>query len=361
MSLGRKKGWIGIDLGPRTLTVAQAERVGSGARVAASAVVHDPAADGESLAPDAAPHPWQAQDILAALSLDPGFSGRTVACLLPMHVTDLSVLTVPPAREAERRAMIAHELSAAFPNDRHQREFDFWEAAAAVTPDGAAKGNVNVLSVSRRVARRAVRSLSDAGLHCEVMDGLPFALARAVDMARGPDQRGPTGAVDWGCASGTFCVVSEGRPQFTRHLRTCGFGRVVDRVRQALSLSESETRQVLVDYGLPGPECPEGMHREIQGAIREVTAPLLSELAEELRRTLAYVRMKYAALVPERLCLFGEGATVKHVAAAVSERIGLPAEVWRVPSSQSEGRGVSRELTPLLGTTVALSALAWAL
>jgi len=356
-----RKGWIGVDLGPRTLALAQAERAASGVRIAASAVVRDP--DASAGAPDAGPgqSPWDAHDVRAALSLHPGFSGRRVACVLPMQATDLSVLTLPPGKDAERRAMIAQELSSAFAGDRQQREFDFWEpAAAAATADGAAKDNVNVLSVSRRVAQRAVRSLSDAGLRCDVMDGLPFALARAVDLAY-PEPGPPVAAVDWGYGSGTFCVVSGGRPQFTRHLRTCAFGPVVDCVRQALGLSEDEATRVLADYGLTGPGGRDPMHREIQAAIREVTVPPLNELAEELNRTISFVRMRYAAIVPQRVCLFGEGATVRNVAAHVSERIGLPVEVWRMPASAGEKSSVPEELTPLLGAAIALSALAWSL
>ena len=354
-----RKGWIGVDLGPRTLALAQAERAGAGVRIAASAVVRDPGGEGSTPDSGSGQRPWDAQDVRAALSLDPGFSGRRAACVLPMQATDLSVLTLPPGGEAERRAMIAHELSSAFAGDQQQREFDFWEPAApAATADGAIEDNVNVLSVSRRVTRRAVRSLSGAGLRCDVMDGLPFALARAVDMAY-PEPGHPIAAIDWGYGSGTFCVVSGGRPQFTRHLRTCAFGAVVDCVRQALSLSEDEAFSVLADYGLPGPGRREEMHREVQTAIREVTVPQLGELAEELNRTISFVRMRYAAIVPQRVCLFGEGATVRNVAAHVSERIGLPAEVWRMPSSGRDKPSAPEELAPLLGAAVALSALAW--
>jgi len=354
----RGRGWIGVDLGPRTLALAQAERAGAGVRIAASAVVRDSGAS--DAPPDATPSqiPWDAQDVRAALSLHPGFSGRRAACVLPMRATDLSVLTLPPGEDAERRAMIAHEVSSTFAGDGQAREFDFWEPAAATTTDGAARDNVNVLSVSHRVGRRAVRSLSEAGLRCDVMDGLPFALARAVDAAY-PEHASPVAAVDWGYASGTFCVVSGGRPQFTRHLRTCAFGPVVQCVRRALSLSDDEATRVLTDYGLPGPGDRDPMHRELQAAVREVTVHPLNELAEELNRTLSFVRARYAAVEPRRVCLFGEGAAMRNVAVHVSERIGLPVEVWRVPCSARDPSRVPDQLAPLLGAAVALSVLAW--
>lgn len=362
MVLGRNKGWIGIDFGSRTLKLAQAEHTATGVRIAASAVLQRPQMTGQTREPHDDGCQWQGRDILAALSLDTGFSGRTVACVLPMHLTEFHVLTVPPAPEAEQRAMIAQELSSIFANDQQEREFDFWEANADTTPDTSPADNVNVLSVPRQLVSRAVHGLSDAGLHCEVLDGLPFALARAVDLARSPGQRSPIGAVHWGFTSGTFCIVSGRMPQFTRHLRNCGFGSLVARVSQALGLSEEEAVRVLADHGLPGPECQNGTHREIQEAIAEVSTQQLNEMAEELNKTIAYVRMKYPAMVPERLCLFGEGANVKHVSMSISRKVGLPSDVWRLPLSENKDGRASKSKTQsaLLGTAVASSALAWA-
>jgi Tfp pilus assembly PilM family ATPase len=259
MLLSRRKGWIGIDLGSRTIKLAQAERAGTSIRVAASAVTQRSGESGQTQHPDAQDCDWHANDVLAALSLDAGFAGRRVACVLPMHVTDLHVVTVPPGGEGERRAMISHELASICSNDRQEREFDFWEPESRAAGDASASDNVNVLSVPRELAWRTVRSLSGAGLHCEVMDGLPFALARAMDLACGPGERAPVAAVDWGYTSGTFCVVSQRRPQFTRHLRDCGFGLLVDKVGQALGLSQNEAVQVLTDYGLPGPQRRDGI------------------------------------------------------------------------------------------------------
>jgi Tfp pilus assembly PilM family ATPase len=101
------------------------------------------------------------------------------------------------------------------------------------------------------------------------------------------------------------------------------------------------------------------MHGEVQAALREVTAPRLGELAKELDRTISFVRTRYPSIVPQRLCLFGEGATVRNVAAHVAERIGLPVDVWRMPSSAKATSRVPDKLAPLLGAAVALSALAW--
>ncbi len=369
MALGRKKGWIGVDLGPRTLKLVQVQRSRTGLRIATSVVM--PRIRTSQSKPDAGAGgcEWTAGEILAALSLKTDFSGRTAACVLPMCVTDLNMLTLPPAEIAERRAMVAHELSSMFAGDTREREFDCWETQSAANADSSNMEAINVLSVPRGLVCRVADNLAGAGLSCRVMDGLPLALARAVKLAYDPGRTAPIGAVDWDSASATFCVVSDGKPLFTRHLRSCGTSRLVDAVSQALNLSEDEAVQVLVTYGLPDHEDCDDKRREIQEVIAEVTAGRLNEMAEELEKTLSYLRMQYAEILPEQLCLFGEGATVRNVAAFLSEKVGLPAQAWRMPHSENQAREhhVPKNQVPkdpedhpaLLGTAVALSALAW--
>ena len=93
------------------------------------------------------------------------------------------------------------------------------------------------------------------------MDGLPFVLARAVRLANIPNGSGPIGAIDWGFTRATFCVVSDGRPLFTRHLRKCGFGLLTGAVSRMLGLSEDEATELLTGYGMPDPACREGKRK----------------------------------------------------------------------------------------------------
>jgi len=364
MALRGNKGWLGLELGARTITLAQAERGPSGVRIAASAVVERRPKSDPTAGPHATGPSWKSQDILSALSLDPGFSGRRVACVLPMHVTEMSILTMPPAPEAERRAMIAHELSSIFPDDPEEREFDFWVAEAATihandAADAPGGDSVNVLSVRRSLVSDTVGGLSRAGLRCQVVDGLPFALARAVHLAYRAEPSVPIGAVHWGGVSGTLCVVSGRGPQFTRHLRNCGVGSLTDKVSGALGLSDDEAVQVLADHGLPDPERREAARRDVQEAVADVTSQELNELAEELNKTITYVRLKHPEIAPKRRCLFGEGARVKNASLYISQKVGLPTDVWRLPADEDQDGRHAQDPQGLLGTAVALSTLAW--
>ena len=113
MRLGRKTGWIGIDLGTAGLKLVQAERVGRRVRIAASVVLRRPSPSRTKTNTDRADCPWRGDDLAAALSLAPHFSGRRVACVLPMRDTEMHVMPIPPGAEAERRAMIARSAGSA--------------------------------------------------------------------------------------------------------------------------------------------------------------------------------------------------------------------------------------------------------
>jgi Tfp pilus assembly PilM family ATPase len=357
MFLSRKKGWIGIELGTRALKLVQLERTGGGPRIGASAVVRR--TPGSPDFPERGSHgcAWSGRQIATALALSRGFSGRIAACVLPMRLTDLHTVSVPVGRLGERRAMVAHQLLSLFPEDGARREFDFWDVRTS--SDVQSKDAVNVLSVSHGVANRVVRGLSQARLRCETIDGLPFALARAVKLIVGSGSEAVVGAVDWGFGGAVICVTRDGRPLFTRHVRNCGFELVTNAVSEVMSLSEEDVIQVLAKHGLPDPDSPKRTHTEVQDVVAEVAVPRLNELVAELKKTLHYLSMQYPDALPTRYCLLGDGAIVKNVTALLSHKLQVPVELWRMPCTQTVGRGRGAEHSEILGTAAALSALAW--
>ncbi len=359
MGVGHKRGWIGIEFGSRTLRAAQLERGRTGLRFAASARVPWIRPAGDEPGSSEADYPWSARDILSALSLRDDFRGRRAACVLPMSLVDLHALTLPPGDPFQRRAMVAHELSEIFAGEDGDRLFDYWEAEPGTSRSSANLPNVKVLSAPRRLVQRVARDVSRAKLTCEVMDGLPCVVARAVALAYGSAPKALVGAVDWGHASATFTAVHAGQSLYARNLRNSGAGRLVESVSQALGLSMDETAEVLETYGLPDPEVQDAVRREIQEVIAEVAATHLREMVEDLKKTISYLQMQYADISLERLCLLGEGATVRNVATHLSERLGLPVDTWHLPEPTGETGMAADNHPALFANSAALSALAW--
>ena len=353
----RKRGWIGIELGTHSVRLAQADRATGRLRIAASAVVRR--AGAEDMLDDDHAVGWKglSRELAAAIEMNPDFAGRKVACVLPMQQTPVSTVDVPAGGVVPRRTLVAGEAKSLFAREKQAPVFDFWEEDPKLTGSAPAGKKVNVLAASHGTVTEALEALRGAGLTCEVLDGLPFVLARAVGLAYGHASGGPIAAVHWGCSSGTFCIVVDGKPVFTRHLRNCGFSQIVRRTSEALGLSSAEASQLLSEYGLPDPNYREGRRKEIQDVIAEIATGPLSEVAKELTKTISFLQMQYPKVLPQRLCLFGDGATLANVTPSLAEKVGLPTDVWRLPDEEDQASLPPQ--TNQLGAAVALSTLAW--
>ena len=351
----RRKGWIGIEWGTHLLKLAQVERGPGGWRVAAAAVVPRKSTSGEAGEQLALVPAWNATELRAATRGDVRFSGRRVACAMPMHLTEMRQLTIPPGSLAERYAMISNEMAAATDAASAEAFFDFWEADGAVTADVAE--TVNTLSARGDIVANVTSTLNQAGLACEVLDGLPFAVSRAVGMILGRTHP-PVAVLDWGRASSMFCLVRDGLPLFTRHLRNCGLAKLLESVGRALGLPEDDVREVLAKYGFPGDAAGDPQAAEIQAVIAEAAQAQLGEIVEELQRTIAYMGTQLVGIVPERLCLTGDGSTVKHAGQIVAGRLHLTVDPLGVATSALPASPGAIAL-PEFATAIGLSALGW--
>jgi Tfp pilus assembly PilM family ATPase len=189
-----------------------------------------------------------------------------------------------------------------------------------------------------------------------VVDGLPFALARAAKMALPHLANKPIAVVDWGYGSATFTVAKDGYPWFTRLLRCYGTKRLVERVSEELGLKTAECQQLLSMYGI-GASSGDLPANEPRFAVDHLIAPEVQNLVHELQKTLAYLQQQHADLCPERILLTGGGATIRNVTQAMCDTTGLEVHVWQLTGTSSDG-GQSRDPTiALFAPALALSAL----
>lgn len=347
----RPKGWIGVDLGSAAVKLAQVQRDGPHWRLLRAQVIRRtfPNRQDEP-APD--PLAWW-DEVCRSGPVRQGFAGRRAACLLPAAKAELRAMHLPAGSQAERRAMIANELEALSDSEGVRRVFDFWETQP---PEGSSLENINVISLAEQEAAAVVGILARAGWICRVIDGLPLALGRAVQMVDRTDGNAPVAALDWGMSSPTFTILCGQRPVFTRHLRDCGFAALPAAVSQSLGLSWDDAEQLLGAHGVCDPAARGDPLSDVQEVLTDITSSLLSQMVSQLNRTLAYPELHRSGLVPSRIWLFGGGATVKNMAALLGARIGLPVRTWGLPGWQSGPNGPPAPL-PILAPAIALSCL----
>lgn len=349
----KRAGWLGVDWGTRAIKLACLERTPQGYRFTRKAIVRrtmDPGITGESELMD--PGRWNCDDFPSGLVRERWFAKRQAACVLPMHLADFRTLDLPVAEPQVRRAMAAGELADALEETPGERIFDLWDP-----PPGAGNRTgsfVQVLSLPQSLATRVAECLARSGLDCEVLDGLPFTLARALDLAEGPTESGRI-ALDWGYCGATICVLRGATPIYSRLLRGCGLFQLASAVGASLGVNVSEAEDILVKCGLPG----DSVGMEVDDEVRELTAQVvadpLRQLVEQIDKTLLYVENEWPGVHSDRIWLFGGAATIPNLARQLAEKIGLDVVPWRLGGS---GRNEDPSEV-LFASAAALSALAW--
>ena len=347
-------GWIGVDIGTHTVKLAQVERRGGRVQVAEALVVRrrEPWQDSGVSAPPVAD---SGEEMTAGLSLGSGFIGRKAAVSLTMTLCDVRALKVSEEPVDQWRESVQRELGIASGWGNEPREFDFWSIDFGNEKSASAE-NVIAASISQEWAQQVAKDLSAAKLTGQVLDVLPLSLARAIELAAPGSSNVPVAAVDWGYRRATFCVVLSGRPVFVRCLRDASFASVLAALCQSLSISNEEAQKLLTERGLPSPTSS-GVD-DLQEVIAEVAAQPLQIFAEELERTMTFLRQQRRALIPQKIVLFGGGAAIRNIGPHLSSKMETAVAPWTLDGTQ---QAVGRNQLPLalFGSAVALSALAW--
>ncbi len=353
---GSGKGWIGLDLGYRSIVIAQLERSGGSLRIAAASEM--PRTFSSQVEPPTAGNYAEVskQELATARLLAAGVTGRTAACVLPISVAELTHASLPPGEPREQYAMVANELGCSHCDP--SRQFDYWPSAVSAGEKSSGLLDVNVIAVDERRAAAIAETVNAARFDCRVLDGLPHAVARAVQAAS-PNRFGrPLAAVHLAHDEALFVLSRDGVPVFTRQFRNAGMHRIVSQVSDSLGLLAEEAVHVLRNLGLP--EVADGRRRgeQIQDVLAEIAAEPLGELAEELRRTLSYLATSGDDATPKSVCVLGEGAAVRNLAAHLAAKADVSVWNWSLPGTdQCE---TTSSLPPaVFAVASALSSLAW--
>ncbi len=189
-----------------------------------------------------------------------------------------------------------------------------------------------------------------------MIDGLPFALARAVNFVDPQCSRGTYAAIDWGCHEPLFVVVKDGGPVFHRVLRDCGLETAITSIRNEFSASRFEACRLLAAVGICGARTSNAT-LSIRQAVARCIDPVVDRLLDQVRRSFDFLRQQSGHLVPQSLWLLGGGAALLGVEETFASRFDVPCRVWQ-PATAQIARDVpaNGRLAPF-GAAVGLSLL----
>jgi Tfp pilus assembly PilM family ATPase len=242
--LKSRHGWIGVDIGTVATKLAQVQRVGDSLQLTAHWIIDN--YGGKPLTKDRLQcHgclPFQSQ-LREARSM---FRGRRAAATLPLSMTEVGSMELPAGTDDELRNMI-HEELAADNTDGTELCFDFLPTQAADSTEGD-MGSFSVFAAAADVAASAANSLCRAGLDCEVLNSLPCAMARAIELCEPAEPEAAIAALDFGYSSAILVVARGGQLLFTRQLRGCSLQTLLKPLQDGLALSAAEIQQLLGRY-----------------------------------------------------------------------------------------------------------------
>jgi Tfp pilus assembly PilM family ATPase len=181
------------------------------------------------------------------------------------------------------------------------------------------------------MATQVAHQLLDAGLSCQVLDGGPFALARAIQLANTSSSKATVGVMDWGGDILNFTIMVNGEPAFTRVIHDCGMRKFVDAIRAGLDLPAEECHEILATHGIPHPQDNILNVSEVQEIVSELLAEPLNRLISEMEKTNSFLTNQRPELIPSEIWLVGGGAAIRNGDARLTSAMHLPVRRWKMP------------------------------
>ena len=335
-----RQGWLGVDIGTTAVKTAQVRRRRDGWEVLHTqlfAVTEggDPlttaeAAVGAVFGPR---RPW----------INP-----PAACVMTSR-PDLRSVDIPVRSAHDALREVSQQIAATTGDVALVTWPSTWEAHDANTVP------YHVIAMSERAAVNVGKSVMSGKAACEVLEALPFTLARLVRIG-GHDTPHVIAIVDWAAENPIFVLVRDGQPFFTRLLRQCSFGDLVRAVCDGLGLEVDEGWSLLSRMGSRGRRKSDAS--ELAKTVHQLTQATRQRFVDEINRTLAFLRSESGELVPEQLWLVGGGASLPHVVAQIRDATKISTAIWRLRTGSDAGSAATPSSPdPLFATAISLSAL----
>lgn len=327
-----RQGWLGVDIGCSAVKVAQVQRRGSEWELVFSKLFTiRQGSDGLATAEMA---------IQNVLGNHHRWFRQPAACVMTKSC-ELRSIDLPARAWQERRNEVSQQLGVQSKDATVMVWTSSWERTES--------DNIpcHVISMREQTAVKIGQRLLSSRAECQLLDGLPFCLARQAMLAS-PSSQEVTAVVDWAAENPMFVLVRDGQPYFTRLLRKCSFNNLVKSVCDHLNLEPTDVWSLLSEINLKarqGQDLP-----ELSKTIIDLTQTVRQRFINEINRTLAFLRSESSELLPSRLWLSGGGASFPNLANEVSNSINIATQVWGFAGSHK------MNIDPVFANAISLSA-----
>lgn len=346
----RRHGLIGVDVGTRFVKCAQVKRRNDNWTLQAARLVMIPPGrtlDEASIASGILGETLSGESLKAH-----GFKGPGCSCSFPTSVCEPRTIQLPSGTDEELCRMARQEPE--FSDSDSEIEVDVWPTHGG-TDESTAMTRVSAMSVPSSVATQCVNDLSTCDLNCEFLDGLPFAMTRAVELVDAESRQRPTAILDWGWKQPLLTISQAGTPSFSRVFRTCGLETLERNIRDEFGVEAFEATRLLQAFGMR--ESRNDASAAISRQIQRLVEPAVARVIEQLQRTFLFLSQQHADLTPSCLWITGGGGAIGGVAEELSRRLDLNCRVWSLPRDRVSSRLGDIQSLSLFAVATGLSLL----
>jgi type IV pilus assembly protein PilM len=352
----KKSDCVGIEINPHKINVAQITKKGEQYKLNKYVSANIP--EGvyeEGVIVDTLALSELIKDTLKANKI----SAQKVATAVPMREAIVRVISVPAElNEEELRSMIlVHEAGMHLPYPIEEVDLDYAKLGYFMDEDGIEKVNVLLVATRKEITDLYLEVFKQAELEMEVLEINSFALIRTIrEQLRAFGAKEAVILVDLEFDNTEIAIVVEGVPQFSRTV-PIGTSHMKAKLSQAMNLPTIGETEILnsIDVGDRSEDSdePESSQMEVgQAALIKV----LSELSEELSRSINFYINQSEDLEISQLLLAGPGAGIAQVDEFFTHKLNLP--VTKIDPVAALGLDLTQDIAverrPELGTVLGL-------
>ena len=208
-----------------------------------------------------------------------GIKVKSVAVGLPASKTFTSIVETDTLPEKELEKVFKYQMDKYVPMPMSDAKADY--VILGPSPNDPSKTEILVSSVAREYAETFLDTIEKTGLNVIAMEPEPLAMARSLAI---PGAIDANLIVDFGEKSTDLVIVIQGKPRLVRSIPG-GFGQLVSAVSNGLNVTEDQSRQFILKFGLA--------EDQVEGQVFRTLNPALDNYASELAKSVRFFQSKY--------------------------------------------------------------------
>lgn len=317
----KPKPGIGVEVASERINIVELKRKGNVTKLATLASVEvpeDAVQEGQII-----DTPTVSELIQSALA-DKNIKAKRVATSIPGREAVTRMISVPAELNAdELRDYMNAEAGLYLPFSREEADVDYQKLGLFVDEDGIEKMQVLLVATRKEVTDTYLNVFEQAGLQIDVLEVSSFALIRM--LRRQLEQFSSSEAAiiaDIEFDNTELSIVVNGVPQFNRTI-PIGVFQVQSALNHAMNLPPSRDVRELQAMTLPVTDTLGSLSDTNPGT--SAIIKVLSDLADELRRSVDFYINQSDGLEIAQLLLTGPGAAIGQLDEFFMQRLAMPA------------------------------------